>query len=186
MLEANVDDLDPRVWPNVLAKLIGAGATDAWLTAITMKKGCPAHTLSVLVPAQRADDVRRVMFIETSPIGLRESTVIKRMLDRHWVTVQVGREPVRIKVAIMGGTVVNMQPEYEDIVGVADRSGQPIKTVLAEAITAVRAGSSDPTICVPNRDLSQSDQNRRQADRRGYYSCRFNRKQRFSTVQAKG
>jgi pyridinium-3,5-bisthiocarboxylic acid mononucleotide nickel chelatase len=158
ILETNVDDLDPRVWPNVLAKLIGAGAADAWLTAITMKKGRPAHTLSVLVPAQCADNVRRIVFTETSAIGLRESTVIKWALDRHWVTVQVGSEPVRVKVAVMGGTVVNIQPEYEDIVGVADRSGQPIKTILAEAIAAAHAASSDPTSCAANRDLAQSDQ----------------------------
>ena len=82
LLETNVDDLDPRLWPAVIAALLEAGASDAWLTPILMKKGRPAHTLSVLVAADRADVVRREVYRQTSTIGLREQRVGKHALDR--------------------------------------------------------------------------------------------------------
>jgi uncharacterized protein (DUF111 family) len=139
LLEANVDDLDPRLWPNVIAALLAAGAADAWLTPILMKKGRPAHTLSVLATADRADAVRTEMFRQTSTIGVRETTLGKTALDREMRTVEVNGHPVRVKMAVHHGQVVNVQPEYDDVAGAAEATGRPIKDVLADAIAASRA-----------------------------------------------
>ena len=139
VLEANVDDLDPRLWPGVLASLLAAGAADAWLTPILMKKGRPAHTLSVLTSAQHADNVRRVAFRESSTIGLREHGVEKRALGRETRTVTVDGADVRVKVALLDGEVVNVSPEYEDVAAAAAALGQPTKTVLAAAVVAAHA-----------------------------------------------
>jgi uncharacterized protein (DUF111 family) len=133
VLEANIDDLDPRLWPNVIAALLDAGASDAWLTPILMKKGRPAHTLSALVRADRADAVRAEVFRQTSTIGLRESGVAKTELDREMWTAQVGGHDVRVKIALHNGHVVNAQPEYDDVVRAATATGRPVKDVLAEA-----------------------------------------------------
>lgn len=133
LLAANVDDLDPRLWPTVLTALLDAGASDAWLTPIVMKKGRPAHTLSVLVPEGSADALRRVMYEQTSTIGVRETVVRKRALDREVRTVEVAGERIRVKVAALGGVVVNAQPEYDDVVAAAARLGRPVKAVLTAA-----------------------------------------------------
>jgi uncharacterized protein (TIGR00299 family) protein len=136
VMEANIDDLDPRLWPTVLSRLLSAGASDAWLTPILMKKGRPAHTVAVLAPAESADEVRRVLFTETSTIGLREHPVEKRALDREVVTVDVAGCPVRVKIATLGGVVVNATPEYDDVAAAANELGRPVKAVLAAAVAA--------------------------------------------------
>jgi uncharacterized protein (DUF111 family) len=138
IVEANVDDLDPRLWPGVLDALLDAGASDAWLTPIVMKKGRPAHTVSVLVDAPAAEAVRRVVFTQTSAIGVREHPVEKWALRRAWVTVAVGDSTVRIKTASLDGAVVNAQPEWADVLAAATHLGRPAKWVLAQAVAAAQ------------------------------------------------
>ncbi|MEV6412104.1 nickel pincer cofactor biosynthesis protein LarC [Kribbella sp. NPDC051718] len=134
--ETNVDDLDPRIWPQVLARLMEAGAADAWLTPILMKKGRPAHTLSVLVGGANAEEVRSVILSETSAIGLRESSVRKHAADREFASVEVDGQRIHVKIARYGGQVVNVQPEYDDVAAAASVLKKPIKSVLAKAIAA--------------------------------------------------
>ncbi len=105
LLETNVDDLDPRLWPDVLAALMAAGASDAWLTPILMKKGRPAHTLSVLCPTAPAADAHAGWSSrQTSTIGLRETTVRKHALDRRETTIEVDGQAIRVKLASLDGT----------------------------------------------------------------------------------
>ena len=138
LLETNVDDLDPRLWPDVLQRLLDVGASDAWLTPILMKKGRPAHTLSVLCTDRVVDDVRRVVFTETSTIGLRTQRIDKHALERSDHVVDVGGQSVRVKVATYEGAVVNANPEYDDVAAAAVVLGRPMKAVLAEAAAAAQ------------------------------------------------
>lgn len=138
LVETNVDDLDPRVWPAVIAALLDAGAADAWLTPILMKKGRPAHTLSVLVRADRAAGVRSAIFHHTSTIGLREHPVAKHALERRMRSVRVGGQPIAVKLALEDGRVVNAQPEYDDVARAAAVLGRPVHDVLADAVGASR------------------------------------------------
>jgi len=138
LIETNVDDLDPRVWPAVIAALLDAGASDAWLTPILMKKGRPAHTLSVLVAADLAEPVRAAIFRQTSTIGLREQPLGKHALDREMVAVEVDGQPIAVKLARHAGVLVNAQPEYDDVVRAAAALGRPVNDVLLDATAASR------------------------------------------------
>ena len=87
VLETNVDDLNPELYAYVLERLFAAGAQDAWLTPIVMKKGRPAVTISVLVSPSREEAIRQVLFRETGTLGIRSSVVDKQALEREWVEV---------------------------------------------------------------------------------------------------
>jgi uncharacterized protein (TIGR00299 family) protein len=136
VLETNVDDLDPRLWPGVLDDLLAAGASDAWLTPIMMKKGRAAHTLSVLCRPDAVPDVRRALFATTSTIGLRTLAVGKVALDRSEDAVEVLGGRVGVKVARDGGRVVNVSVEFDDVAALARDRGLPVKEVLRAATAA--------------------------------------------------
>lgn len=137
VVSANVDDLDPRVWPHVLDALLSSGADDAWLTPITMKKGRPAHQVSALCAARAVDLVRDTLMRETSTIGVRVTACEKNAAPRTERVITVEGHPVRVKEARVGDDVVNRQAEYDDLVAVAKATGRPLRVVLDAARHAV-------------------------------------------------
>jgi pyridinium-3,5-bisthiocarboxylic acid mononucleotide nickel chelatase len=139
VLETNVDDLDPRLWPAVLDALLAAGASDAWLTPILMKKGRPAHMLSALCPRDAVPTVQDAIFATTSTIGLRVVPVSKVALERTSSSVEVLGGRVGVKVARHDGRVVNVSVEYEDVAALARERGLPVKDVLRAASAAADA-----------------------------------------------
>jgi uncharacterized protein (TIGR00299 family) protein len=135
VLETNVDDLDPRAWPAVLADLLAAGALDAWLTPVLMKKGRPAHVVSALAEPVAVPAVRAALFRGTTTLGVRESVVARQVLARRFRTVDVGGQPVAVKLGLgPDGEVLNAVPEWEDVVRAAAALDRPVKAVLAQAL----------------------------------------------------
>jgi hypothetical protein len=163
VLEANVDDLDPRLWPGVLSQLLAAGAADAWLTPILMKKGRPAHTVSALVRPGQVSALRAVMFRQTSTIGIRQNTGRRFALPRTFVDVQVAGGSVAIKIAYQDGVIVRATPEFDDVAAVATAAELPPGEVLAEAIDAARTRGLRPGAPVPH----SAGAARRSGDRAG-------------------
>ena len=144
VLESNVDDLDPRVWPTVLSALLEAGAADAWLVPVLMKKGRPAHTLCVLSRAGDRETLRDAVFALTSTLGVREIPVSRVALDRAWRAVPLRGGEVRIKVGLRGGRIVQASPEFDDVAALARARGLPVRQVLDEAVAAADAAGLRP------------------------------------------
>lgn len=131
-LDSTVDDLDPRLWPDVLEALRTAGAADAWCSPALMRKGRPGQVLSVLVAPERLDAVCRVVFEQTTSLGVRISSVERRSLRRDRVEVTSGEVIVGVKRGLLGDRVVTVQPEYDEVRAAAEASGRPVAEVLAE------------------------------------------------------
>jgi uncharacterized protein (TIGR00299 family) protein len=144
VLEANVDDLDPRLWPGIVDLLVAAGAADAWLTPIVMKRGRPAHTLRVLARPEDVGTLRDLVFAHTSTIGVRSVPVCRWALARSWVTVSVGGQDIRVKVAHRGGRVVHATPEFRDVEAAASATGRPVRELLEGAVAAAVAAGLVP------------------------------------------
>jgi uncharacterized protein (TIGR00299 family) protein len=150
LIEANVDDLDPRLWPGVLTSLIRAGAADAWLVPIIMKKGRPAHTVSVLARPDQAADLRYLLLALTSTIGVRETRVRKTALPRGWVDLIIAGSCISIKVAHHHGTIWQVTPEFDDLERAADEQDLSPITLLEQAMAAALAAGLVAGAPIPN------------------------------------
>jgi uncharacterized protein (TIGR00299 family) protein len=150
LIEANVDDLDPRLWPGVLTSLIRAGAADAWLVPIIMKKGRPAHTVSVLARPDQAADLRYLLLVLTSSIGVRETRVRKTALPRGWVDLIVEGSCISMKIAHRHGTIWQVTPEFDDLERAAAEQGLFPLTLLEQAMAAALAAGLVSGAPVPN------------------------------------
>lgn len=79
-----------------------------------------------------------VLFRETTTLGVRRREVPKWAADRRDLHVPIRGTNVRVKVARLRGEVINVAPEYEDCVTVAERHGLPFKDVYQEAAGKAR------------------------------------------------
>jgi uncharacterized protein (TIGR00299 family) protein len=149
VLETNVDDLDPRLWPTVLTALLDAGAADAWLVPILMKKGRPAHTLCVLAGDTEREALRDAVFGLTSTLGVRERPVSRVALERAWHPVAVRGGEVRVKVGLRSGRIVTATPEFDDVAELARTGGVPVREVLDDAVAAAGAAGLRPGAPAP-------------------------------------
>jgi uncharacterized protein (DUF111 family) len=140
VLEANLDDATGQLVARALDVVLEAGALDAWATPITMKKGRPAVMVSALVEEARRAEVTRLLFAETTTLGVRRRRVERDVLARELRTVETRYGPVRVKVARLDGAEVGAQPEHDDCLARAKEHGVALREVIAAALAVYRGG----------------------------------------------
>ncbi|MDQ3895740.1 MAG: nickel pincer cofactor biosynthesis protein LarC [Actinomycetota bacterium] len=133
LFEVNVDDATGETLAHAIGALLEAGAYDAWVAPIVMKKGRPAHTVSALADPALADQVATVLRAETGSLGVRGQTLERWPSARIGGQVEVGGVPVRIKVG--AGRV---KVEHDDAARAARRTGLPLREVVFRAEEAWR------------------------------------------------
>jgi len=132
VIEANIDDSSPQVLGYALERLMEAGALDASLSPLQMKKNRPGSLLRVIARPQDQEMLARLVFSETSTLGLRIYAAERRIEERRIVEVETPHGKIRIKVSGHG----SFAPEYEDCRAIAMRTGTPLPEVLTAASAA--------------------------------------------------
>ncbi len=140
LLEANVDDVSGEVLAHALARLLDAGAHDAWTTPILMKKGRPAHTVHALCdPALRAR-LAEVFVTELGTLGVRATMLERWPSRRSTITVTVAGH----RIAVTSGPS-HLKAEFDHVAAAARATGRSVRDVRAEAESLARAEVDDPT-----------------------------------------
>jgi uncharacterized protein (TIGR00299 family) protein len=130
VVETNIDDMNPEILPYVIEKLIAAGANDAFLTPILMKKGRPAHLLSALVERSLMEAIVSVIFRETTTLGVRIFPVERRKLTRTQKTVQTSLGTVNVKSVTLDGKE-KLIPEFEECKRLAVEKNLPLREIYS-------------------------------------------------------
>ena len=113
-----------------------------------MKRSRPGTVLTALAPPELGERLAEVLFRETTTIGVRWSEVQRRRLPRELVRLPTTAGPVTFKISRLGGRVVTVTPEFEEVRRIADAQGRPVREVLEtvrqEALRALEGGASSP------------------------------------------
>jgi uncharacterized protein (TIGR00299 family) protein len=144
-LETNLDDFVPEHFDHVMERLFSAGALDVSLQHLHMKKSRPGFLVRVLARPSERVPVARVLFAETTALGVRISECERLVLPREERRVRLPQGAIRVKVARGPEGSVEVSAEYEDCRRAALRSGTPLREVVRLAEAAARAElSKDP------------------------------------------
>ncbi|HLX37272.1 MAG TPA: nickel pincer cofactor biosynthesis protein LarC, partial [Candidatus Binataceae bacterium] len=142
-ISANIDDLSPQIYDHLMNRLFEAGARDVTLTPTMMKKSRPAVTLGVIAEAANRDALAKIIFAETSTIGLRFHAVARLKLHREIREVDTRWGKVRVKTSgANGGAPTTISPEYDDCRRIAAEYNVALRIVMEEARDAARKLSS--------------------------------------------
>ncbi|HEY5615221.1 MAG TPA: nickel pincer cofactor biosynthesis protein LarC [Bacteroidota bacterium] len=124
-IETNIDDMNPEVYPYVMERLMNAGAHDAYLVPIIMKKGRPGILLSAMVERSKLDAAMEVLFRETSTLGVRIQPIERRKLPRAQKLVQTSLGSVTVKSIVRDGKE-RLVPEFEECKRLAMEKNLPL------------------------------------------------------------
>lgn len=135
-LECNIDDSTGEMLGAVLEDLMAAGARDAHFLPVFMKKNRPAYELAIICDDAHREALERIVFSETTTIGIRRQRMERSVMDVSWRDVETSYGTVRVKVCERDG-LLRAYPEYESVRAVAHAAGTDFRTVYLAAATSL-------------------------------------------------
>jgi len=142
VIECSVDDMNPQTCGYLMERLFETGALEVFYTPVQMKKNRPGVLLTVICAVEDLNRAARVIFEESTTIGLRYRPASRLELAREVVTVSTRYGKVRGKISSLEGTILQAQPEYDDCRRIARRRKISLKEVLAAAAAALPSPGS--------------------------------------------
>ena len=136
VIETNIDDMNPQIYGPFAEKALAAGALDVTCSPLQMKKNRPGLLVSVISKPELESALTRLLFEETTTIGVRITEARRKVLAREVVKVETAYGPVKMKVSRLNGKIVNAAPEFEDCRRLADQKSVPLKDVMHAAQSA--------------------------------------------------
>lgn len=136
VLECQLDDATGQALAFACERALAAGALDAYIVPIIMKKGRPGELVTVLCRAEQAGELESLLLRETGTFGVRRHECRRAKLARGHVTVQTRFGPIRVKVGRRRGETLTAWPEYDDCAAAAQVHGVALRTVQDEALSA--------------------------------------------------
>ncbi|CAN5442570.1 nickel pincer cofactor biosynthesis protein LarC [soil metagenome] len=133
LIETNLDDMSPQFVELLMERLFEAGALDAWLTPIVMKKGRPALTISAIADLSRKEAVTATMIEQSTTLGVRVQPIERTKAVRRFETAVTKWGDVQIKLRAWNGRVFDLAPEYDDCAAIARATGLPVREIWNEA-----------------------------------------------------
>jgi hypothetical protein len=138
ILETQLDDANGQVVAHAVDRLLEAGALDAHIVPIIMKKGRPGQLIRVLSPLTAVPTLERVLLTETPTLGVRRYETRRSTLVRRHETVQTRFGAIRVKIGQLAGSDVQAWPEYDDCVAATREYDVPLREVQEQALWAWR------------------------------------------------
>jgi uncharacterized protein (TIGR00299 family) protein len=132
-LETTIDDMSPQLYEPLIERLFETGAVDVFLTPVVMKRSRPGTVLTALCPRERVSEIARVLFEESSTIGVRWSEWQRATLAREMVTLTTTYGAIPFKVSRLEGRVVTVTPEFAEVARIARDKALPVREVLDQA-----------------------------------------------------
>jgi hypothetical protein len=134
VMEANIDDMNPELYDEVMESLFNKGALDVFITPIIMKKSRPAVKLSCIVPFDKKEQIADALLMETTTIGVRYYEVDRCKLERNIEKKETPWGTVRMKVLKKSGRLVRITPEFEDVRQISRNFNIPVLKVYNDML----------------------------------------------------
>lgn len=139
VLETAIDDDTPQRLADLVARLLDAGALDAMLAPVLMKKGRPGHWLVVVAAPQDARRLAELVFLQSPTLGIRIREEARLELPRRVERVATAWGEVELKIATLPGGGERPVPEFESVRKLSVASGASVREISEAAVAAWRA-----------------------------------------------